>query len=83
MVNLNTTLLTNLIIAKPTLAEQTAIADKVDILDMTIRTEEVHHNKLELHKKGLMQDLLTGRIRVSAEEKIPSVARFLCKEIEE
>jgi hypothetical protein len=33
------------------------------------RAEEAYRDKLKLLKKGLMQDLLTGKVRVKAQEK--------------
>jgi type I restriction enzyme S subunit len=64
MVNLNSTLLSDLLIAKPTYLEQTAIVRVVDTYDSRIRTEEAYRDKLKLQKQGLMHDLLTGFIRV-------------------
>jgi type I restriction enzyme S subunit len=64
MVNLNSTLLSDLLIAKPTYLEQTAIVRVVDTYDSRIRTEEAYRDKLKLQKQGLMQDLLTGKIRL-------------------
>jgi Restriction endonuclease S subunits len=44
--------------------EQRRIADTIDAHDALIRTEEQYRDKLKLQKKGLMHDLLTGRVRV-------------------
>ena len=68
MVNLNTSLLVNLIIAKPSYTEQKAIVEKIDAHDARIRAEEAYCDKLKQMKKGLMRDLLTGRVRVQAGE---------------
>ncbi|AFY47528.1 restriction endonuclease S subunit [Nostoc sp. PCC 7524] len=51
-------------IALPELTEQLRIAEILDIHDTRIRTEEAYLNKLKLQKQGLMQDLLTGKVRV-------------------
>ena len=48
----------------PEPAEQDRIVDVVEAHDARIRTEEQYRDKLKLQKKGLMHDLLTGKIRV-------------------
>jgi type I restriction enzyme S subunit len=65
MVNLNTSLLASLQIAKPEIVEQHRIAEILDAYDARIRAEEAYRRKLKLQKKGLMQDLLTGEKRVA------------------
>lgn len=67
MVNLNTSLLATLILAKPHIVEQQRIADILDAQDERIRAEEAYRDKLKLQKKGLIEDLLTGRVRVPAD----------------
>jgi type I restriction enzyme S subunit len=37
----------------------------IDAHDARIRAEEAYRDKLKLLKKGLMDDLLTGRVRVA------------------
>ncbi|HYU71179.1 MAG TPA: restriction endonuclease subunit S [Ktedonobacteraceae bacterium] len=59
------------IVALPPYQEQKAIANTFISLDNEIRVEQAHRDKLKLYKQGLMQDLLTGRVRVSAEESLP------------
>ena len=48
----------------PKVEEQKAIVNVLDSLDTSIRTEEAYREKLKLQKKGLMHDLLTGKVRV-------------------
>lgn len=48
----------------PKVEEQKAIVNALDSLDTRIRTEEAYRDKLKLQKQGLMQDLLTGKVRV-------------------
>ena len=48
----------------PPVNEQTQIADTLDSHDARIRTEEQYRDKLKLQKKGLMHDLLTGKVRI-------------------
>ena len=51
-------------LALPSTDEQLHIASVMDIHDARIRTEEQYRDKLKLQKKGLMHDLLTGKVRV-------------------
>ena len=48
----------------PEIDEQAMIAEKLESHDARIRTEEQYRDKLKLQKKGLMHDLLTGKVRV-------------------
>lgn len=50
--------------ALPSFEEQKQIAQIIDTKTQSIRKEEAYRNKLKLQKKGLMQDLLTGKVRV-------------------
>jgi type I restriction enzyme S subunit len=65
MVNLNTSILTHLIVAKPPLHEQDEIVQRALQHDASIREEIEYQEKLQLLKQGLMDDLLTGRVRVT------------------
>lgn len=49
-------------------AERTALATRIESADSRIRAEEAYLSKLKAIKKGLMQDLLTGRVRVPADK---------------
>jgi type I restriction enzyme S subunit len=51
-------------LALPTQDEQLHIASVMDTHDARIRTEEQYRDKLKLQKKGLMHDLLTGKVKV-------------------
>jgi type I restriction enzyme S subunit len=64
MVNLNTSLLASLVIAKPSYDEQVSIVETFSAHDIRIRAEEGELAKLRQVKRGLMDDLLTGRVRV-------------------
>jgi type I restriction enzyme S subunit len=64
MVNLNTSLLASLIIPKPPYPEQLSIVEAIATYDTPIRAEESMLHKLREVKRGLMDDLLTGRLRV-------------------
>jgi type I restriction enzyme S subunit len=50
--------------ALPARGEQERIAAVLDAHDARIRAEETYRDKLAQVKKGLMEDLLTGRVRV-------------------
>jgi type I restriction enzyme S subunit len=51
-------------VAVPEVQEQNRIAALITAYDARIRTEEQYRDKLKLQKKGLMHDLLTGKVRV-------------------
>lgn len=69
MVNLNTSLLSSLVIAMPSRQEQQAVMQRIEAHESRIRVGEAERDKLALLKKGLMHDLLTGRVRVPVDEK--------------
>ena len=48
----------------PDIKEQLKIVEPLNSHDARIRTEEQYRDKLKLQKKGLMHDLLTGKVRV-------------------
>ena len=48
----------------PPLAEQEAIAAVLSDMDREIATHEARHSKSRVFKQGMMQELLTGRIRL-------------------
>lgn len=52
-------------VAHPPLREAAAIATRISTADKVIRQERVRTSKLRLLKQALMDDLLTGRIRVT------------------
>jgi type I restriction enzyme S subunit len=49
----------------PPLSEQKRIAEILSQIDQAIEKEEKYKEKLERLKKGLMEDLLTGKVRVN------------------
>ena len=49
----------------PPLPEQQLIADALSQVDEVIEKEIQYKEKLERIKKGLMEDLLTGKVRVN------------------
>lgn len=65
MVNLNSTILSQLLVAKPSLSEQEMIVHAFEMQEKCIQEEEAYRDKLKLQKRGLMDDLLTGRVRVN------------------
>ena len=60
--------LRNIVILRPNFIEQTAIANHLTQLDQLIAETQRRNEKLQLVKKGLMEDLLTGKVRVKVEE---------------
>jgi len=65
----NTGEIKNAIIFKPPLPEQKKIASILSSVDSKIQKEKEYKEGLEQLKKGLMQKLLTGKIRVKVEDK--------------
>jgi len=56
----------------PTPAEQERLADRFGALEQRLAAERGSLSKLRLIKQGLMNDLLTGCVRVSTLEAVPS-----------
>lgn len=65
MANLNTSILGAIVVARPPVAEQGEIARRLKSLNERIRHEEECLRKMRSTKSGLMDDLLTGRLRVT------------------
>jgi type I restriction enzyme S subunit len=61
---LNLTLINKMEVPLPSLAEQTAIAEILSDMDAEITALESRREKTRLLKQGMMQELLTGRIRL-------------------
>jgi type I restriction enzyme S subunit len=70
LASINSTQLKSFPVPYPDLGEQRKIIDYVHAHDARIRAEEAYRDKLKLQKKGLMDDLLTGRVRVDALEGV-------------
>jgi len=64
VIHIYTSHLAELLCPLPPLLEQQAIADILQSVDDSIRAEEERLTQLETLKRGLMQDLLTGKVRV-------------------
>lgn len=64
MVNLNQKVLAGLNIAFPSFDEQAAIATVIGHMDLDLAVLEHRRDKTRLLKQGMMQELLTGRIRL-------------------
>jgi len=62
-------MLNSIPLARPSVEEQSRIADILDAHDARIRAEEACRDKLKQLKEGLMNDLLAGRVRVRATEE--------------
>jgi type I restriction enzyme S subunit len=54
-------------IPKPLFEEQNRIISQIETYEKLIQTKELQQEKLKLLKKGLMTDLLTGKVRVKTE----------------
>lgn len=64
MQNLNTEILSNLVIPKISRIEQNLIVEKIQGIDTLIENSIHNHIKISKKKSGLMHDLLTGKVRV-------------------
>lgn len=65
MKNITQDIIKNLLLALPKdVNEQKSIANLLNLYGCRIYKEEAYLNKLKLQKQGLMQDLLTGKMRV-------------------
>lgn len=64
---LSATTMRKLILAKTKQYEQEMISRLLIVHDARIRAEEQYRDKLKLQEKGLMHDLLTGKVRVKAQ----------------
>jgi type I restriction enzyme S subunit len=64
MASLNTSLLEDVLVPVPKLGEQTEIASILSANDSKIGKAQSRLNKFQDMKKGMMQDLLTGKVRV-------------------
>ncbi|MGB8646842.1 MAG: restriction endonuclease subunit S [Anaerolineae bacterium] len=64
MVNLNTSLIASLLIAKPDIHEQRSIVRELDTVGKLYDLEAQSLHNLTKLKTGLMQDLLTGKVSV-------------------
>lgn len=61
---LNTTILSELPVPIPSITEQKEISEKISSIDDLIRNTVQEMEKIARIKQGLMQDLLTGKVRV-------------------
>ena len=57
-----------LLLPRPPLKEQINIRERFEVLESLLASEVGCANKLRIMKKGLMNDLLTGRVRVNVPE---------------
>ncbi len=65
MINLNTSVLSRLLVVRPPASEQVAVAATVRTLDSRLTSEQEELEKLAVLRSGLMEDLLTGRVRTA------------------
>lgn len=65
IIHINAKVLGKMAISYPQREEQSAIADVIDKMDTEIRSLEAEHEKMIQIREGAMNDLLTGRVRLS------------------
>jgi type I restriction enzyme S subunit len=68
MKNISKRVFLNLKIALPTIGEQRKIAEILLSIDKKVTIEQAKLDRLENIKNGLMQVLLTGKVRVKVDE---------------
>ena len=68
MLNLNTSILSDLPVVLPSEQEQTIIGEAIVSLDNKVALSSAKLDSLQIVKKALMQDLLTGKVRVKLSE---------------
>lgn len=66
--NLNVSTLKKMSIFVPPLTEQNSIVRRLNSIEDKINNEKKHNDKLKSLKQGLMQQLLTGKVRVPTTE---------------
>ena len=66
--NLNVGWIVNMRVVHPVLQEQNVIANRLEALDREIRLEQTLRSKYAAIEGGLMQDLLTGKVRVKVDK---------------
>ena len=64
MKNLSKPAFLSILVAFPSPDEQRAIADVLSAADAHLAALEAEHTKTQLLKQGMMQNLLTGKIRL-------------------
>jgi type I restriction enzyme S subunit len=70
--NISQQIIKNLLIPIPSIKEQIEIANILAILDKKIQNEKKKFDSLSNLKKGLMQVLLTGKVRVKVDDEVVS-----------
>lgn len=65
MKNIGQVVIRNFDVLLPDLNEQTAVAKRLDAVQAKLQSFKKNRDKFCLIKKGLMQDLLTGKVKVS------------------
>lgn len=69
MVNLNSSILAGLLVPFPPIQEQRAFAERLTVLEGRLEGEAHQFDKRRTLKLGLLDDLLTGRVRVKVPEE--------------
>lgn len=71
MVKISSAIVRNLCVAVPSFEEQRRIVSVIEVHDERIAAERARLEKLRKIKAGLMDDLLTGRVRVNQLQELP------------
>lgn len=68
MMKINSEAVLRTVIALPSLEEQRVLLSRMTAISSLIEAEQLQRTSLRQIKTGLMQDLLTSRVRVKADE---------------
>lgn len=68
MPSLNNAVMSRLFFPLPDPVKQNEITLRLDLAEREIEVLQAHSQKLRTQKRGLMQDLLTGKVPVSVDE---------------
>ncbi|SDD68502.1 restriction endonuclease subunit S [Natrinema hispanicum] len=63
--NINANSIQQVKIPLPSLEEQKEIAERIRSIDLQIETNQQYKSQLQRHRRGLMQDLLSGTVRTT------------------
>jgi len=62
--NISQDIVKKLIVFLPEIDEHKLVVERMNTASNKINKEKIYLEKLKLQKKGLMQDLLTGKVKV-------------------
>ncbi|RKR71366.1 restriction endonuclease subunit S [Marinobacter nauticus] len=73
-ININAQNIKDILVPRPSVQEQKEIATRIESIDNNIEVLNSRYQKFKCIKAALMQDLLTGKVRVKIDQKESAVA---------